>query len=210
MLSEEDEDFNISFVSLPPPTPAPRTCDFRIQIALLFAVNAVAEAARGIVIPILASFCKSLGGDEAFVGWCFAIFVMGRMVGSLLFGIWSDHRSVHEVIIFSMCLACLGNLLWIVSGGSEFDSLVTARGILCFSRLVEGLATGVISCSRALIVSLTIQGSLRDRLISWSMAAQYIGYALSPGLASFVSHWNYTPFPALVVNQVLYISHLLS
>ena len=50
------------------------------------------EAARGIVIPLLATYVARINGEtdgdaETFVGYCFAIFVVGRLLASLAMGV---------------------------------------------------------------------------------------------------------------------------
>lgn len=122
---------------------------FNVQIMVIMFVNLVAEAARGIVIPILPAFIRSLNGSDAFIGWCFAIFVVGRVVASLVFGFWSDRRSVHEVILLSMIVAFIGNVLWLLSGAPDMWPRTTddARIVLFLGRLIEGMATGILSPS---------------------------------------------------------------
>ena len=63
---------------------------------LIFVVNCMCfknstEATRGLALPSLYIYQTTVGGDVRFMAFLTAVFSVGRVISSTLFGVLSDH-----------------------------------------------------------------------------------------------------------------------
>eukprot|EP01087_Luapelamoeba_hula_P017076 TRINITY_DN5350_c0_g1_i1.p1 TRINITY_DN5350_c0_g1~~TRINITY_DN5350_c0_g1_i1.p1 ORF type:complete len:438 (+),score=64.20 TRINITY_DN5350_c0_g1_i1:213-1526(+) len=99
------------------------------------------------------------------------------MVGAPVLGFWYNHRQPAEVFCLSLILIAIGSLVYAFA--APFDSLI----LLHSSRFVVGTMSASIAPCRAHIAAWTDK-SERLRYLGYLGAAQYVGFAVAPGLAS--------------------------
>jgi ceroid-lipofuscinosis MFS transporter 7 len=74
-----------------------------------------------------------------FLGWVIAVFSFGQLVGSPLFGFWSDKRPAREPLIVALLVNVIFNVLYSYCGA--FPSGL-AGWIMLVSRAMVGFTTG--------------------------------------------------------------------
>jgi len=159
-----------------------------MNLLLLYLVNLICEAARGVVVPIMSSYIEGvLNGNDVLSGFTFSIFVVGRLISALLLSIWADRKPQFDILLFSMIIAASGNIIY---GLSILNPDDYGKWILFIGRFVEGFATGVIACSRSHIAYIA-EEKHRTRYLAWSVAAQYVGFSLSPCLGIVFANVNF-------------------
>lgn len=174
------------------PDPRSRCCGGRLVYGpatwAILILEAAAEAARGLVLPSLAQFIKSLpaleGDDQSqvlhYVAVAVALFSLGRFVGSLLLGHISTKVPYVRVLVASLVVGAVGQLAYIVTtqttGGLQLPWLL-------LSRVIVGFSTGTLAVSRAALAAVTTN-ERKTAVMAHLGAARFVGYALTPGLSS--------------------------
>ena len=77
----------------------PSRRQWRANMVLVNAVEFVSESSRGLTLPTLYLYVKSLGGDVRHLSVLIAIFSVGRLVASPLFGWISQHVSFRAASV---------------------------------------------------------------------------------------------------------------
>ena len=77
---------------------------------------------------------------ESYLGWVNAGYSFGQLVGSVLFGYWSDKRRAIEPLLLSILLLIVG------SGLYGYAEVFGKNGIyvVCAARVILGLSAGII------------------------------------------------------------------
>ena len=88
---------------------------------------------------------------------------------------------LYQVICLVMIPAVIGHVLFCIVSFLDWG-----KWLVLIGRFLVGCSTGCIACGRAYI-DVIAPADQRDRFLSWTLAAQYFGYALAPGLCSVFS-----------------------
>ena len=88
-----------------------RIRQWRLNVAIVNAIEFVSESARGLVMPSLYLYCLRLGGDLDFMIYITVTFSIGRMLSGLLFGYLMDHSCKKNAYVLSLILASVGQVL---------------------------------------------------------------------------------------------------
>jgi len=150
--------------------------------AILLAVF-VSECSRGLIVPSLYLYVQSLGGDTTILGIIVGAYSFGRLIGSVFFGWLYNRKGAKITLLCSLSLSIFGNLFY--SLGS-----LTNLWIIAFSRVLTGLATGVLSTARAFIAERT-KPEERTRFMAYSNAVQFIGFSIMPGFDVVLSYIDF-------------------
>ncbi|OQR93759.1 Major Facilitator Superfamily (MFS) [Achlya hypogyna] len=161
----------------------PRVRQWWVHMALINFVIFVAESSRGIVMPTLFLYCKSLGGGLYEMGLLTSVYSVGRLISSTVFGYMCDRYSFRLVYIVSAVIGLLGNVVYFVPNTSA----------LIVSRFFVGVSSGNLSVCRSNVAAMT---SLEVRLkyLTFLAISVYWGYALTPGLDGFMTGIDYHIF----------------
>jgi hypothetical protein len=165
---------------------------FWLMFALLSLVLVLAESSRGIVIPTLALYQKSLGGDNAFLGGLVAVFSVGRLASSYIFAKFmkrsarkaantpnprfTSNHDLVSALLFSLLIVLLGHTLYIAASAGGLSLLLVAR-------LLVGFGTGTLVLARTFVGDY-VAAKRKARFMSWLGVEQFIGFAFTPGLGS--------------------------
>ncbi|OQS06377.1 Major Facilitator Superfamily (MFS), partial [Thraustotheca clavata] len=159
------------------------------QLGIINFIIFGAEASRGIVMSTLFLYCKSLGGGLYELGLITSFFSIGRLISSTLFGYLCDKFSFRAVYILSALIGVVGNFIYFVPDPHT----------LLLSRFLVGFSSGILSVCRSNVASLTLVES-RLKYLTILAISVYIGYALTPGLAGFMTKVSFS-FWGLQVNS---------
>uniref|UniRef100_H3GQS9 Major facilitator superfamily (MFS) profile domain-containing protein n=1 Tax=Phytophthora ramorum TaxID=164328 RepID=H3GQS9_PHYRM len=161
------------------------------------------ESSRGIVLPTLFLYTTSLGGDLAFMGIINALFSLGRLFSSTVFGWMCDRYSFRSVYLISTSICLAGNIIYLIADSHMAGSLTA----LAASRFIVGFGGGNRSVCRADVASMT---TINQRLpyLTILVGVVFLGYALTPGLGSLVAdtdllfcgvHFNKFTSPGMIL-----------
>jgi len=182
--------------------------DLYLNIFIVLLSNVIADGARGIVIPTQLIYVLGFGGNIKENGLIFAIFVVGRFISAYIFGYIADKRPLKEILIFSSFIGAAGHMIYgiaVLPGLGDNGFWVAMVG-----RFLTGFGSGSIPCVRAFITAISPKKKL-TRFLSWSLGAQFIGFALAPALcvpfASLNQNWgslniNVLNFPSMVLGFI--------
>ncbi|EEY53432.1 Major Facilitator Superfamily (MFS) [Phytophthora infestans T30-4] len=163
-------------------TPPRRLGQWYINMFMINFLEFATESSRGIVLPTLFLYTSSLGGDLAFMGFINALFSVGRLFSSTVFGWMCDRYSFRSVYLISTFICLAGNIIYLVADEHLTGSLTA----LAFSRFIVGFGGGNRSVCRADVASVT---TINQRLpyLTILVGVVFLGYALTPGLGSLVA-----------------------
>ncbi|VDO97153.1 unnamed protein product [Soboliphyme baturini] len=172
-----------------------RLTSFLIMDYIMFALSlhfSIYFASLWPYMSLVGLLLKSIDPEatEEFFGWVVAMFSLGQIIASPLFGLYSSRRNtVRTPCIIAAVVAICGNLLYI--SVSELPS--GRRHAIAGSRLIMGFSAGVNGCCRAYIATKSF-GANRDRAIAIATAAMTMTGPVSviQAAVSFVGypgHW---------------------
>jgi MFS family permease len=155
---------------------------FMFEFILICLALNLSETSRGLVIPTLNEFVESLGGNSLFLSFVVAVFSLGRLISSLVYGYMADHNSLKQILFLTFSVMTIGNFTYILSERIE------SKALLIFSRMLSGFGTGVLTVARSYVGS-NSRGARRINFLSWLGIVQFIGFGISPivgGLTIYV------------------------
>ncbi|KAG7387067.1 hypothetical protein PHYPSEUDO_014721 [Phytophthora pseudosyringae] len=184
----------------PPPR---RLAQWYTNMAMINFLEFATESSRGIVLPTLFLYTTSLGGDLAFMGIVNALFSLGRLFSSTVFGWMCDRYSFRSVYLISTFICLVGNVIYLIADEHMTGSLTA----LAASRFIVGFGGGNRSVCRADVASIT---TINQRLpyLTILVGVVFLGYALTPGLGSLVAstdllicgvHFNKFTSPGMIL-----------
>ena len=68
-----------------------RYFQWKVNMVFINFLELVSEATRGLALPSLYIYQTTVGGDVRFMAFLTAVFSVGRVISSTLFGVLSDH-----------------------------------------------------------------------------------------------------------------------
>ncbi|KAN0016012.1 hypothetical protein ACTFIU_005962 [Dictyostelium citrinum] len=161
--------------------------DRKISIGIVFAIFFFQEFARGIIVPSAPSYTNLIGGDgdASLLGLVISSFSFGRLVATIGLGLISSNSYYKKIFTISIIFCIIGSFwysfAYLDHGSAKFGeiSVVASRAIL-------GFGAGTLSVGRSFITDVT-EVAERTSLMSLSAAVQFLGYAVSPIVGSFLS-----------------------
>nr|CCA14525.1 Major Facilitator Superfamily (MFS) putative [Albugo laibachii Nc14] len=184
-------------------SPKHRLKSWYLQMFLINLVEFSAESSRGIVLPTLYLYGKSLGGSIAFMGILTSVFSVGRLISSTVFGWMCDRWTFKAVYIISSVICLFGNILYLLAD----QHVVNSKYLLAVSRFIVGFGAGNRSVCRANVAAITTVGQ-RLKYLTILATVVFLGYALTPGLGSLVAnidvyflgvHFNQLTSPGMIL-----------
>ena len=149
------------------------------------------ESSRGLTLPTLYLYVTSLGGGVRDLSLLISLFSFGRLISSTIFGWFSDFFDPRRAYALSLIVSFLSNLLYVFASSFGNHSLL----VLSISRFLVGFGAGNRSVCRSDVARMT-SSSKRLRYMTILQATVYMGYALTPGLASILPESSHL-FPSL-------------
>jgi ceroid-lipofuscinosis MFS transporter 7 len=194
---------------LMPTTPPPTAWSFYNDISVLIVVliTFTGDCARGVLFPVLWSFCQQLNGTVIDMGYLVAIFSFGRLIVTTPLGYFCDTYRHKISLLLANVLLLFGALLW--ANTSRINNI----GALYAAQLIMGLGSGSLGVTRSFIVE-QVEAKQRTKVLSLLTACQYAGFTVSPFIGSGLSaigrgdlYWTYA-LPAYGVSYFTLLSLL--
>lgn len=148
---------------------------------VVYAVLTLDMCAVGLVIPLLPTYCRMLGGDAAFAGVLQASYGLAQVAGASLLGGLSDRVGRRLILLLSLSGAIAGYAVIALS--------VRARASvwwLLLSRLPIGLTKQTVAVTRAMVSDCTIL-STRAPALGRLAAAGGLGFVFGPAIGGILS-----------------------
>ncbi|KAI6230199.1 hypothetical protein M3Y99_01086900 [Aphelenchoides fujianensis] len=114
--------------------------------------------------------------NETFFGATVAIYAIGQILSSPLFGWWSNRKGVQPPLIVGLLLMLLGNMAYISMEAIHF---VPKRFILAFARFITGAGSGNVSVLRS-YASTASTNADRTKAIAYVTLGQSLGMVSGP------------------------------
>jgi DHA1 family tetracycline resistance protein-like MFS transporter len=164
-----------------------------LRLAPILGITFVDILGFSILIPLLPYFVKHFGVGEVVVGLLFATFAATQFIGSPIWGNVSDRIGRKGVLIISQIGATVG---WTMLAFAPSIAWVFA------ARIVEGLAGGNISVTRAYVADM-VEPERRARAFSYIGATFSGGLVFGPAIGGFlVDRYGFSaPFLAAAALQ---------
>jgi ceroid-lipofuscinosis MFS transporter 7 len=112
-----------------------------------------------------------------FLGYVVAMYSVGQLVASPLFGVWSNYRPVREPLLISISFNIVANLLYSYVDAFPDDK----KFVLLVARTFVGFGAGNVAVVRAYIAGATTE-SERTGAMAGVSACQAIGFIVGPAL----------------------------
>ncbi|XP_027021140.1 major facilitator superfamily domain-containing protein 8 [Tachysurus fulvidraco] len=123
-----------------------------------------------------------VSADASFLGWVVAVFSLGQMVASPLFGLWSNHRPRKEPLVCSIVINITANIyysyVYLPPSHNKYHMLL--------ARAFVGFGAGNVAVVRSYVAGAT---SLKERTSAMAnmSACQALGFILGPALQAGLS-----------------------
>ncbi|GAA6066238.1 major facilitator superfamily domain-containing protein 8, partial [Tachysurus ichikawai] len=123
-----------------------------------------------------------VSADASFLGWVVAVFSLGQMVASPLFGLWSNHRPRKEPLVCSIVINITANIyysyVYLPPSHNKYHMLL--------ARAFVGFGAGNVAVVRSYVAGAT---SLKERTGAMAnmSACQALGFILGPALQAGLS-----------------------
>ncbi|EGC33993.1 hypothetical protein DICPUDRAFT_153860 [Dictyostelium purpureum] len=157
-----------------------------MNILIVFAILFFGEVARGIIIPTITLYTDEMGGTASLLGIVISAFSLGRLIATMVLGMFSNHTNYKQLFngsIFLCVISCLGYCLAYI----EEDNVFLGQSILVSSRFLLGFGAGTLSVVRAYLADITMPNE-RTTYIALSSALQFLGFAVSPIIGSLLTY----------------------
>eukprot|EP00026_Physarum_polycephalum_P007297 Phypoly_transcript_07356.p1 GENE.Phypoly_transcript_07356~~Phypoly_transcript_07356.p1 ORF type:complete len:504 (+),score=69.11 Phypoly_transcript_07356:108-1619(+) len=171
-------------------------------VSLVLLVLLFSETARGIIMPTLAPYVTSLGGDAVILGYAVSAFSAGRFVSTIVLGYLSTTLSYKAVLTGSLIVSVAGNLMY-------GFSYLWGPYVLITSRILTGIGAGTLSVQRAYIAQVTNEQE-RTAYMSFLGAVQFFGLGVTPGLGAIIIYLPDFEVGNIVFNKFTVPGHLLA
>jgi len=163
----------------------PKATKRAVQVVLVTVV--LQSIGFTLVLPSMYLYMTSLGGADSFYGVVVAIYSVGSLLGSMIFGWWYDHRPVNEPIVVAITLAVVGNGLYSVL---NIFPVEIAPWLMFTSRFLVGFGSGSVAVCRAFCSEVTpIQNKVS--MMAAISGAQGIGFVIGPAVGSALSFMDF-------------------
>lgn len=115
--------------------------------------------------------------DTSFLGWIIAVYSLGQMIASVLFGAWSNYRPRREPLIISILINVAANILY----GYAHAPPSHNKYYMLLARAFVGFGAGNVAVVRSYVAGAT---SLEERNSAMAniSACQALGFILGPAL----------------------------
>ncbi|XP_069781353.1 major facilitator superfamily domain-containing protein 8 isoform X3 [Narcine bancroftii] len=115
--------------------------------------------------------------DASFLGWIIAVYSLGQMVASVMFGAWSNYRPRREPLVVSILINVAANILY----GYAHAPPSHNKYYMLLARTFVGFGAGNVAVVRSYVAGAT---SLQERNSAMAniSACQALGFVLGPAL----------------------------
>ncbi|XP_059821091.1 major facilitator superfamily domain-containing protein 8 isoform X2 [Hypanus sabinus] len=115
--------------------------------------------------------------NATFLGWVIAVYSLGQMIASILFGAWSNYRPRREPLVISILINVAANILY----GYAHAPPSHNKYYMLFARAFVGFGAGNVAVVRSYVAGAT---SLQERNSAMAniSACQALGFILGPAL----------------------------
>ncbi|MBN3323727.1 MFSD8 protein, partial [Atractosteus spatula] len=147
------------------------------SIRVMYLTMFLSSVGFSIVITSVWPYLQKIddSADPSFLGWIVAVYSLGQMVASPLFGLWSNHRPRREPIIISIIINVAANILY------AYVHLPTSHNkyYMLIARAFVGFGAGNVAVVRSYVAGAT---SLKERTSAMAnmSACQALGFILGP------------------------------
>ncbi|PJF17560.1 ATP-dependent 6-phosphofructokinase [Paramicrosporidium saccamoebae] len=133
-----------------------------------------------VIVPILPLLLKSVGRDESSVGLLFAIYAVGYLVATPVFGIWSDRMRDRR---FPMLLGQAG-----LAGATLMFAFGKVFWVLVLARLLQGVAAAVSWTLGLALLADAVPGSELGAAMGVVFGFHTLGYFVGPLMGGILTH----------------------
>jgi len=175
----------------------------RARFINIFLVVFIVLLGFGLIMPLMPFYAATYGASDFLVGLLVASYAAAQFVGAPLLGRLSDRIGRRPVLVVSMLGTAAGFALLGVAepAGRAIAGLLSPSpsvelqngvilGVMFLSRLVSGLAGGMITVAQAYIADVT-DASTRTQGMGMIGAAFGLGFIVGPVLGGVLSQWGY-------------------
>ncbi|XP_072898911.1 major facilitator superfamily domain-containing protein 8 isoform X2 [Hemitrygon akajei] len=115
--------------------------------------------------------------NATFLGWVIAVYSLGQMIASILFGAWSNYRPRREPLVISILINVAANILY----GYAHAPPSHNKYYMLLARAFVGFGAGNVAVVRSYVAGAT---SLQERNSAMAniSACQALGFILGPAL----------------------------
>jgi DHA1 family tetracycline resistance protein-like MFS transporter len=147
-------------------------------VLIIYLILFVSMIGVGIIVPLFPFFGEQVGASAEVITSLMAVFAIGQLISTPLWGWLSDRIGRKPVFLLSL-----------VGGGVSYVLLAFADTIilLLWSRLIGGLMTGVAGVAFAAITDLTEPGPERAKGLGRIGASMAFGFMIGPALGGLLA-----------------------
>lgn len=159
-----------------------------ISIYVMYLTMFLSSIGFSIVLQTLSPYLNSIGGDgTAFLGYVVAAYSVGQLIGSPIFGWWSNVRKCKEPLIVSIIINFAGNVMYC------FCAAIPTNGqwFMLAARTLVGLGAGNVAVCRSYVSGATNMAERTSAMANMS-ACQGVGFIIGPLLGSAFAPLNPT------------------
>lgn len=176
----------------------------RSQLINIFLAVFIVLVGFGLIMPLIPFYAAQYGGNELVVGLLVASYAAAQFVGAPILGRISDRLGRRPILAISMAGTAIGFLLLALAEpiGKGLASLLAAGpvpaqvqnttilGVMFFSRILSGLAGGMITVAQAYIADITDE---HNRTMGMGLigAAFGLGFIVGPVMGGILSQWGF-------------------
>ncbi len=174
------------------------------QLVNIFLVIFIILVGFGLIMPLMPFYVAEYGGSAFVVGLLVASYAAAQFVGSPLMGRLSDRHGRRPLLAVGMGVTALGFLLLalaeplgrglagLLTGGAASASFQNSviLGVMFLSRIITGMAGGIISVANAYIADITDESN-RTQGMGVIGAAFGLGFIVGPVIGGVLSQWGY-------------------
>ena len=137
-----------------------------------FITNFLVYLCMYLLIVIIASYTKSeYHASDSMAGLVSGLFIIGSLIGRFITGKYVNKIGPKRILIIGLILLIITQLFYFIEG---------ALAVLMFTRLVNGIATGVTTTATGTIAAYTTPPERKSEGISLFSLSLVIGAAIGP------------------------------
>lgn len=142
------------------------------------------------IVPILPTLLKRVGKDDSYVGVLFAVYAVGFLVATPIFGIWSDRRRDRKApMLLGQAGLAVATLLFAFS--HSYSLLIVAR-------LLQGVAAAVSWTLGMALLADAVPGNELGTAMGTVFGFQTLGYFVGPLMGGVLTQLMSIEAPFLV------------
>ncbi|XP_062902630.1 major facilitator superfamily domain-containing protein 8 isoform X1 [Mobula hypostoma] len=151
----------------------------RRSIRVMYLTMFLSSLGFSIVVSSIWPFLQKVDktADATFLGWVIAVYSLGQMIASILFGAWSNYRPRREPLIISILINVAANILY----GYAHAPPSHNKYYMLLARAFVGFGAGNVAVVRSYVAGATSLQERNNAMANIS-ACQALGFILGPAL----------------------------